>query len=231
MPAIKTSLKVASLAAVTIIAALILSLTVSVSPAHAVPDASLNSLKTGTLQLSYVPGKSMLNKVSFWGNPGQKVTNLKSSKKSVVAATLKYERNLKNPIVTLKLKKAGTSKVTFKVKGKKYAVKVKVVKYQQAIESLTIGTKDCTGDLSTKMLARAVGGDYLALPMATSNSNKVNVVAADGWTFKKINTYTYVKGKTKVKTYKNGATVKGSFTILMQNNKTGLKEYYAFQTF
>lgn len=229
MSNVKTSLKVASLAAVAMVSALLLSLTISAGTAHAVTDVSLNSLKSGTLQLSYGPTK-LLKSVGFWGDTGQKVTNLKSSNKSVVVATLRYEPNRKCPIVTLKLKKAGASKVSFKLNGKKYAVKVKVCKYQQAIKSLTVGKELTKDEMSTKLMTRAVGGDYYIMTSSLSETNKVKVVAADGWKVKKIYKWKYVKKNgvlTSVpKTCANGSKIKGSFSIIMQNKKTGFKEYY-----
>lgn len=225
MTSIKSSLKIASLAAIAIVTAILLSLTVSSSPAHAHADASFKSLKSGTLELSYVPGKSMLNKVSFWGATNQKVTNLKSSKKSVAAATLKYERNVKCYIVTLKLKKAGTTKITCKVNGKKYAVKLKVKKYSPAIKSLKVGSIDATDELSPKRMYRTVGGCY-GMTVFASAKNKVSVVAEDGWRLNKIYSVDYVNGKNVTKKYNNGSTVKGSFMIQMKNKKTGLVEDY-----
>lgn len=221
----KTSLKVASLAAISIVAAMLLSLTIYASPAHAHVDASLKPLKSGTLELSYVPGKSLLNKVSFWGNTDQKVTNLKSSKKSVATATLRYERNVKCYIVTLKLKKAGTTKITCKVNGRKYAVKLKVKKYSPAIKSLKVGSTDATDELAPKRMYRTVGGCY-GLTLFTSNKNKVSVVAEDGWKLNKIYSVNYVNGKVIKKKYKNGSSVKGSFMVQMKNKKTGFVEDY-----
>lgn len=228
MTNVRTPLKIAALAVVAAAAAVLLTLSVSATPAHANVDASLKPLKSGTLQLSYVPGKKMLNSVSFWGEPKQKVTNVKSSNKSVVAVSVKREPNLKNYIVTLKLKKPGTAKITCKVNGKKYAVKVKVRKYEPAIKSLKVGKLDMAEELKTKALVRTVGGCY-GLMAFGSKTNKVTVEAADGWKVNKIYTLNYVKGKNVMKKYKNGGKVKGSFIIQMKDKKTGFTEDYSVQ--
>ena len=228
----KSGFKIASLFVAAIASAIVLSLTFSVGTAHA-SDASLKALKSGTVKLSYVSGKARLNTVSFWGDAGQKVTKVKSSKKAVATATRKKAAGVDT--VSVKLKKAGTTRISFYVGKKKYSATVKVYKYEAPIESLTIGSKDCTDSLKPKNMTRAVGGPYTFSAFTGGSSKKVSVKAADGWKISKIYTVKYkpVKGIYKPFTtkYKNGKKIKGDFTIDMKNKKTGLVESFFVSTF
>lgn len=230
---IGSRIKMISIFAVAAVSAILLSLAITTGPAHAAPAGEINDLKSGTLKLSYVPGKSLLNTIEFWSDGTQKVSNLKSSKPSIASVKLRYMRNTNTYIARIKIKKAGTTKITCKVGKKKYSVKLITYKYSTPIESLKIGKTDYTNNVQPKGLSvRTVGGAYdLWAGVAMSKSSKkVDVVAADGWKVSRIYTTKYVKkgGKYKpvIKKIKNGGKIKGDFTIDMKNKKTGLVESF-----
>lgn len=209
-------------------AAVALSLMFAVAPAHATSDPKISVLKKGTLKVSYAPGNSDADSIEFWSDGRSKVSKLKSSKSAVAKAKLKYLKDRNTYIAKIKLKKAGTTKITCKVGSKKYAAKIKVYKYETPIASLKVGKQDLTDSLMPENLLRGSGASYEITAVGGTKAQKVKVVPADGWKISKIYTekYSYKGGKEKktVKKYKNGAKIKGQFYIDMKNKKTGLVE-------
>lgn len=224
-----TLTRAVSFAAAAMAAAVALSLVFAVAPAHATSDPKISVLKKGTLKVSYVPGNSYANTIGFWSDGLSKVSKLKSSKSTVGKAKLKYLKDRNTYIAEIKLKKAGTTKITCKVGSKKYAAKIKVYKYETPIASLKLGKQDLTDSLMPENLLRGSGTSYEITAVGTK-AQKVNVVPADGWKISKIYTekYSYKGGKEKktTKKYKNGAKIKGDFYIDMKNKKTGLVETF-----
>ena len=125
----KVFTRAVSFAAAAMAAAVALSLMFAVAPAHATSDPKISVLKKGTLKVSYAPGNSDADSIEFWSDGRSKVSKLKSSKSAVAKAKLKYLKDRNTYIAKIKLKKAGTTKITCKVGSKKYAAKIKVYKY------------------------------------------------------------------------------------------------------
>lgn len=224
----KVFTRAVSFAAAAMAAAVALSLMFAVAPAHASSDPKISVLKKGTLKVSYAPGNSDADSIGFWSDGRSKVSKLKSSKSAVAKAKLKYLKDRNTYIAEIKLKKAGTAKITCKVGSKKYAAKIKVYKYETPIASLKVGKQDLTDSLMPENLLRGSGASYEITAVGGTKAQKVKVVPADGWKISKIYTekYSYKGGKEKktVKKYKNGAKIKGQFYIDMKNKKTGLVE-------
>ena len=151
------------------------------------------------------------------------VTKVKSSNKSVVKVEV-FDNN-GTVYVGLQPKKIGKATVTFKykLKGKTYSakVKVKVVKYTNALKSLKIG--------STEYASRFNKEDYIFLDKKLSG--KLNIKLKSGYTLGGI--YLYKRGGGGLpKTLKNGKkiTVKKGYgmNISIRKNSTGVYYNYSF---
>lgn len=157
-----------------------------------------------------------------------KITNLKSSKKSVVAVRKEYYKETKQHIIWFEPKKPGTSTVSFKVKqGSKTTTikcKVKVHKYSNPISSLKIGSKNVKSSFNDKTYTTLKYSKY------KNKSMKVSLKLKDGWKVYN-NKFNYYNGKT-LKEIKFGKKVKitkknSSISFSAYNTKTGLTQSYS----
>lgn len=231
------TLKAASLIVVSMIAATLMCLAVFSSTAFAGDVEIVNTLKSKTVKISYLSGKPAHNKIEYYCFD-KKVSNVKSSKKSVATAKLKYtppktQYGFTEPAyyrIVVQLKKAGTTKISFKLGSKKYTTTLKVFKYSSPIKSIKIAGKEYSKLFAAKKLARGIQSYGAMTPTATIKG-KVKVVAAKGW---KLNKIYYEKWKNVgkptqkiVKTViKNGSTVNDQFCVEMKNKKSGLIERF-----
>lgn len=171
------------------------------------------SLK-GTVKVSmYKTGKTYIT-YGYAGNSA--IKSAKSSNKKVATvkadnSSLKYGYSQ----LAVSLKKAGSTKLTFKYKGKKHVVKYKVYKYKNPVKTFKVGTKNyASGFRSTPDCspARVVYG-------------KVKVKPASGWKLKGISACLEKGG---VKAVKNGYKIKkgalSNMWATLVNKKTGLEQ-------
>ncbi|MCC8066190.1 MAG: hypothetical protein LIO94_03690 [Clostridiales bacterium] len=84
--------------------------------------------------------------------------------------------------ITLKLKKAGTTKVTYKVGSTSYTTKVTVKAYSNPVKKITLTNVNSSKNFASasKTSANVYDNDSLKLSKTTSNA-KLNLTAASGW--------------------------------------------------
>lgn len=129
----------------------------------------------GTQHLTYLKSD---NEQYIWGFDGEKITKAKSSNKKV--ATVKVGKTDGQYFLTVKEKKPGTTKITFKVDGKKRTVKLVLTKYENPVKSLKIGSKQMAKKYNSYRY-RADGDTSYSIA-----GKKIAVKAAPGWKLKAI---------------------------------------------
>ena len=146
-----------------------------------------------------------------------KITNLKSSKSSVVDAEASSSST--GTFIRFSVKKKGTARITFKVKAgaKTYSYKCKVTvwPYSNPVKTLKIGNRDYASKFKT--------GRYYTIGKKFSGKIKLGLKA--GWTLQTIRTYN-PQGGANMKTYNkspsNKITVKKGYLLdIMLYNKKG----------
>ena len=211
-------------AALAVIAASILALVIGAGQAGA---TSLNKLTLenakGTCKVTTSLGQNWgddtdysLNESGVYSSSGSTstVTNLKSSKPSVVAATLDWDGSgPEGNAIMLTFKKAGTAKVSYTWKGKKHTVKFVVKKYTNPLKLFKIGSKKFTA----KFKKNAVG--YYG-PLI---GGKLQIKAKANWKPVQVKTIGADYGP---KSIKNGSTLKKGKAVIVlatfKNKKTGV---------
>lgn len=132
-----------------------------------------------------------------------RVEALKSSDPSVLKPFVKNggtKTNKYNKGILVKLKKAGTATVSYKVGAKEYRVEITVLPYTSPVESISMGSIDLLPKLQTKSSLSFPYGKYSKKPL------KINFQAKEGW---KINAgYLEKAGYQKGKTIKNNKNFK-----------------------
>ena len=195
--------------AATALLAAVFALAIGSSPALAKDDINIAKMKT-TVTYSFIYyAASQDADMDVWQlyTKSGKVTNVKSSNKAV--ATAKATKNKKK--INLTLKKAGTTKLTFKCKGKSYNVKVVVAKYLKPVKSLKVGGTEYASSLQRRPLS--------TVPLT---SGKLSVQANSGWKF--VSASYYSNTTETVKKVANGKRVPKSADYLyvnMRHKKTG----------
>ena len=142
--------------------------------------------------------------------PGRKISNVKSSNPKV--ATIQLDHHVYSGThvysINVTIKKAGTTKLSFKWGGKKYNIKYIVKKYTNPVKAFKIGSKDFASRFAPKALTHA--GMYVSMgSKATSYNGKVQIQPAKGWKISKI----WYWGNNKLRFIKNGGTVSKAQTL------------------
>lgn len=213
--------------------ALALSLSVLAPKAYAGGGEPLANLYKGTHKISYLSGKGLDNTRCYVSDAYKKISNVKSSNKKVATVSVTKVKPSKAGgysmpgyyMLNVKLKKAGTTKISFTYNGKKYSSTLKVSKYSNPIKSIKIGSKEYKSAFVAKKLVRGME-EYDVTLNTKKLSGKLAVKAASGWKIHKI--YKYFGSKK----LKNGSKVEDSVYVEMKNKKTGLIErFYIHQKF
>jgi hypothetical protein len=132
---------------------------------------------------------------TFWDGKGGKIKSVKSSKKSVVEPIGKDG--------TVKGKKPGKAKLTFKVKrgSKTKTLKCKVIvsKYKNPFKKITVDGKDLT--------SRFKSNAWTEFRDASAAKVKIHVTTAKGWKVTKIMAQSPSGSSFKSKKIANGGTI------------------------
>ena len=166
---------------------------------------AIGEIQTKTIGLSYDKKSEWWSTYSFYAK--KDVTNAKSSKPKVA----KVKAN--GTWLTIVAKKAGKTKITYKVGGKTHKVNVVVKKYKNPFKSFLVGKDNCVKGFKKQCTSSttSVKGYNIV--------GKVKIKPAKNWKLKKINAYT----ENGMKKIKNGAKLPaGTSTIqvFMVNKKT-----------
>lgn len=214
----------AIVAVATCLAALALALSLGVGKAWAGGNPMLENLGKKTFTLSYKGKAHDLGYRDFYSGKvaGKKITDVKSSNKKVATAKVleqSYDGNT-NYYLRVTMKKAGTTKISFKHNGKKYATKFVVKKYSNPISSLKVGSTEYASYCDPGKLGTSC---YYASPTnvpVKAFAGKVSVKPKSGWKVTSILTYPKDVGYKEIK---NGGTTKSTemLGVLLENNKTG----------
>lgn len=154
-----------------------------------------------------------------------KIQKLTSSNKKVLTVSKEYNKDIKEHLILLTAKKAGTSTVSFTVKyGKttqKFKCRVTVKKYSNALSSYKLGGKSITSKFAKKPEYNLKFSSY------KNKKLKISVKPKKGWALAGIE---YFNGKT-YKDLKNNASVKitrrySMIDIALYNIKT---DQYIYQ--
>ncbi|MDO4400693.1 MAG: hypothetical protein Q4D27_07085 [Coriobacteriia bacterium] len=189
-------------------------LMVCANTALAEDGINIDTVKSGfTYTAIYYPHKddAGMNVWNLYSGKGKAISSVKSSKTAVGAVKLAKGKKSFN----LTIKKAGKTKVTYKYKGKKYAVTFKAVKYTKPVSSLKVGKKQ----YAPAFAKRPVSNLGLA-------GGKLVVKAASGWSFQSAEYGNDATGVTK--SIKNGKKVPASadyINIAMKHKKSGAIVY------
>lgn len=215
---------IVALAAVACIAALALSLGFGARQAWAGGNPDLESLKDKTFTLSYKGKTHDMGYRDYYSSEAgySKITKVKSSNAKVATAKARKMKSYDGKTVyylRVTLKKAGTTKLSFKHDGKKYVATYKVKNFVNPLKSLKVGSKDYVSYCDRKKLGRyCYYASETDVPVKAF-SGKVVAKAKSGWEIDSI--ITYPQGPLKV--IKNGGKAKnaGQLGILLTNMKTG----------
>ena len=150
------------------------------------------------------------------------VSNIKSSNAKVVKAKRLGTYNL----VYVYPLKAGTSKVTYTYKGKKYAATVVVKNWANPVKKLTVGGKNYASKFTSKAVKKR--GDYAFMIDIAKFNGKIKVKPSRGW---KLQSIKYGKFEPfaadwNFKTIKNGSKITKAkkcdrIIVTLKNTKTG----------
>ena len=124
--------------------------------------------------------KTKMNSQTLGYVDGERVTNLKSSNRSVLTVS-KTESPFGNRIwtnIAANVKKTGTSTVSFETGGKTYKIKVTVKKYQNPISSIKIRNTTIRGSKF-----KSTSNYFLKWSKFKGKNTKVTVKLAKGWKF------------------------------------------------
>lgn len=173
--------------------------------------------KTKTVKCLYVSGKKnkAANKITFWTPSSKKLTLVKYNKKKVAAKLAKRKNKNGTDEMTLvvRVKKAGASKVTFKLGSKTYKVKIVAKKFTFPIKSFTVGKDNYAPSLKKAWFKEYAS--YTTLKATSSMDGKaVKVVANKEWKLVSINEGGMKNGETFEGDY-------GSIVTTLKHKKTG----------
>lgn len=148
--------------------------------------------KSGTYRVTYFPGNTEFN-TWMWSGEERPMwfTSAKSSNSSVIAAG-SYGGSL-----GMTVRKPGTTKLTYKLNGKKHSLTLKVVKYVSPARSFKVGSVDATKVFNKGLTCKTV---------KQTLSGKVRIEVGKGWVLKSI-TARGVFGTDKSKRIKNGSVI------------------------
>lgn len=157
-----------------------------------------------------------------------KISNLKYSKSILTPYPYVKSGNITNSTLAFSIKKAGTTKVSFKltVDGKSYncSTTVKLVNYTNPFKSIKVGKKNYTSKFNIKG-----GQDKLNYNVIKNGvfKGKLQISLKSGWKLVKMYKVKPVSGAKKT-TVKNNTTInlgkKYILGIVVKNTKTGVYE-------
>lgn len=218
------------------VVAVILSLSAFTSTAYAGGGGGLQIIYKGTHKYAMLVGAGdEANTLVYVSDAYKPITKCKSSNKQV--ATVKVTKYAPEDhggytipgyyTLSVTLKKAGTTKITYYYKGKKHTATFKVQKYVNPIKSFKLGSKEYKKCFNAKNLFMNPRVGYPTTLSTGKIQGKLKITPASGW---KINRIYYGSEQTNnVERIKNGATVSKNFTVEMKNKKTGFIETFAIQ--
>lgn len=208
--------------------ALGLSSSVGVNRAWAGGDDSLDVLSAKTYTLSYKGKAHDTGHRDYFPTEAmdKKITSVKSSKKAIATAKACKMMQCDGSAVyylRVTLKKAGTTKISFKHNGKSYAVRYRVKKYANPLGSLKVGSRDFVSYCNLGKLDGNCSYASNANVPVSAFSGKVRVKVKSGWKINQIIVYPKNSGS---KVIKNGRKVKDAWQlgVLLENKKTGQVE-------
>ena len=196
-----------ALPAVVVALATMLCLMVGVDSAYAGGARDISELKGNTTAV-----KMQKRQTIAFGDmkAGKKITSVKSSNKKV--ATVKVMKGQSGPTyIMITMKKVGTTKISYKLGGKKKTAVLKVVKWKNPVKSFKIGSTN----YASKFKKAVNFTESIDL-----SAKRVAVKAARGWKVVKI---LYYAGGDMPKKIKNGTTLPNgtSFvSVVLKNKKT-----------
>ena len=200
-----------------------------VPPVEAEASSKKPSFPTKIDEMYYPKDKQMNTAGWIFGNEGTnyKITNLKSSNKKVLTVSKKYQ--YKYTTLNMKLKKAGTATISFKVKiGSKtynYKCKVTVSAYTNPVKTLKIGSKNYASKFKNS--------SFYDLGGKKNHKGKLSITANKNWKIESIYIYNLKTGKEqKVKNNKS-ITLKKNHTlgVSLRNKKTGKWSYVSLSNY
>ena len=208
--------------------ALAASLFAGAGQAWAVSYSSFDTLGGKACTVSYKGkahdlGYRMYVPTEAWG---EKATNIKSSNSAVATAKAVKAQAAAGSVYHLRvtLKKAGTTKLTFKHNGKSYAVKYVVKSYTNPLSTLKVGPKDYASYFNLKNLGKGCDTSSTSNVAVEGFSGKASIKAKSGW---KINFMTMHSNVIAMGGFKNGDKLDnvGQLDISLTNKKTGQVEF------
>jgi len=143
---------------------------VALSPSNALAEPDAISDFKGTMKLAFLDGD---NAHTYWAKGEGKIKSAKSSNKKVATVKVKNSDGFSQLIVTQK--KTGTTKISFKLDGKKRTVKLVLAKYANPAKSFKIGSKQLVKKYNKH---RYCLGPY---DWETIVGKKITVKAKSGW--------------------------------------------------
>jgi len=199
------------LAAVAIMGAVV-ALALAASPAQALTQTEAGTFKSGTHYVALDPAIPDSNVyVVYDSDSKNKITSVKNSNTKITEVK-KYPYS-----ITIHLKKAGTTTIKYKYKGKTYTHTFIAKKYVNPAKTLKIGSKNYAGKFKAM--------NYYDLKKAQPGK-KVVLKAKSGWKLKEVIINTY-KNKQYIEKHKkaSGFTLTKydeSMAVLWQHKKTGM---------
>lgn len=219
--------------AIAIAVATIVSLALSLSLAAGTAYASKKGLEYLDMQGNVEPFKGTVKTYIYKGQESptifcmdqesqstKKISRVKSSNKKVATAKLetsKYEGK-KRYLITISIKKTGTTKISYKFDGKKYKVTLKVYKYKNPVDTFAVGKTEVAKKFATTPYFK---DSKTALP----TTGKINIKAKKCWKVKTIGIYS--EKKSDIIYVKNGYVLKKGeqlWAVSFKSKKTGVVE-------
>ena len=163
----------------------------------------------GTAAIVYEKGWAS---VDFWWY-GAAPTKVKLSNKKVARIVMDEEAGR----LEVEAKKPGKTTLTYKFKGKKHKVKIRIYKYRNPVASFKVGGKQYKSRYNKKQIID-FGTKRITLP-----AGKVKVVPAKNWKLKTID-FTWAGAG---KTIKNGGKMPKNaeyMTVTLRNKKTKVEQ-------
>ena len=135
-------------------------------------DLSMKDISSGTVKLSYIedPVRSDDNKYIIYTENGRRVANIRSSDTKVASASYNKTRCE----FKIAVKGRGTTRLSYRYKGKDHTVTIKVAKWKQPLSVLKVGSKSFTLKKTHTYRTANLGG------------KKITATAASGWKVKSI---------------------------------------------
>ncbi|MBO4365057.1 MAG: hypothetical protein J5804_02040 [Eggerthellaceae bacterium] len=190
-----------------------LSLGVSQAWAGAQPGfPTLDDLCKKTYTLSFKGKDPMRFSYSSTKSPSTKITNAKSSNTEVATVEVNHYSDNNVYIMNVTTKKAGTTKISFKLGKKNYTVKYVVKPYKNYLTSFKVGSKNFKSQFDPSAVDSA-SYNVSASFKGKTISGKVNVKLKSGWKIKKIWYWTQSGSNWKMHYIKNGGTAKKAKTL------------------